>query len=222
MTEEAPPRLPLPCVMLVTDRRLCGERRLEDVVGAAVEGGVNVVQVREKDLPSAELYALVVRLMSVVGNRALVTVNDRVDVALAARADGVQLGMHGLPTEVARPLSPRLLLGRSVHDVSGAAAATSGGADLLVVGTMFASDSHPGMLPNGPTLLRKIGAAVTLPLVGIGGIGTANAAQVIGAGASGVAVVREILGALDPREATAKLAAAVHAAWPTAPLHKRQ
>lgn len=220
MTGPPRPELPLPCIMLVTDRHRC-ERRLEDVVAAAVEGGVNVVQVREKDLPGGELYDLVARLISVVRNRALVMVNERLDVALAARADGVQLGAEALPTEAARSLAPGLLLGRSVHDVACAAGAAAAGADLLVAGTIFASHSHSGIPPAGPTLLRKIATTTTLPLVGIGGITAANATQVIGAGASGVAVITEILGALDPREAAAKLAAAVHAAWPTAPLHKR-
>ena len=231
MTPEAAPdrpRLPLPCIMLVTDRHAAAERspvgsypRLDDVVGAAVEGGVNVVQVREKDLPSGELYELVARLIAIVGSRALVLVNDRLDVALATGADGVQLGTTALPTEAARPLAPALLLGRSVHDVACAAEAAARGADLLVVGTMFATSSHPGLSPAGPNLLRKIAAATHVPLVGIGGIGVANAHQVIAAGASGVAVISEILRAPDPREAAARLASAVQEAWPTAPLHKR-
>ena len=221
MTYRPRPELPLPCIMLVTDRRRCGERRLDEVVGAAVEGGVNVVQVREKDLPSGELYDLVTRLISVVGSRALTMVNERLDVALAAHADGVQLPADALPTEAARPLTSELLLGRSVHDVACGAEAAARGADLLVVGAMFATHSHPGLPPAGPSLVRKIATTTTLPLVGIGGVTAANAAQVIGAGASGVAVISEILGALDPREASARLAAAVHAAWPTAPLHKR-
>ena len=222
------PRLPLPCIMLVTDRRAAAERsaggtyqRLEDVVGAAVEGGVNVVQVRERDLPGGELYELVARLIAIAGSHALVLVNDRLDVALATGADGVQLGAMAMPTEAVRPLAPNLLLGRSVHDVACAAEAAARGADLLVVGTMFATGSHPGISPAGPNLLRKIAATNHLPLIGIGGIGAANAAQVIAAGASGVAVISEILRAPDPREAAARLVAAVHEAWPTAPLHKR-
>jgi len=221
VTDRPRPELPLPCIMLVTDRRRCGERRLDEIVGAAVEGGVNVVQVREKDLPSGELFDLVSRLVSVVGTRALVMVNERLDVALAARADGVQLPGDALPTEAARALASELLVGRSVHDVAPGAAAATRGADLLLVGTMFPSQSHPGIPPAGPSLLRKLAGMVSVPLVGIGGITTANAAQVIGAGASGVAVISEILGALDPREAAARLASAVHDAWPTAPLHKR-
>jgi thiamine-phosphate pyrophosphorylase len=207
--------------MLVTDRTVCGDRRLEEVVEAAVEGGVNVVQLREKDLPAADLYALAVRLRQVVGTQALLFVNDRIDVALAAGAHGVQLGGDSLPTEAARQLAPDLLIGRSVHDVAQAADAVRNEADLLVVGTMFASRSHPGQAPSGPSLVRKIGGLTGLPLVGIGGITPINAPQVIGAGASGVAAISSIVSALDPRDGAAKLSAAVNEAWPTAPLHKR-
>ena len=112
------PVLPLPIVMLVTDRTACGDRRLEEIVEAAVEGGVNIVQLREKDLPASELYGLALRLRQIVGTQALLLVNDRVDVALAAGAHGVQLGGNALPTDVARALAPDLLIGRSVHDVA--------------------------------------------------------------------------------------------------------
>ena len=217
----ARPVLPLPCVMLVTDAQAGGERRIEEVVAAAVEGGVNMVQVRDKTVSGGELHARVTRIASAVCRRALIFVNERVDVALAASADGVQLGELALRTDVARSLAPGLLLGRSVHDSTAAAEAASQGADVLVVGTMFASPSHAGMAPAGPPLIRKISTVTSLPLIGIGGITARNAGQVIAAGASGVAVISEILSALDPREAAGKLAAAVHAAWPTAPLHKR-
>lgn len=213
--------LPLPIVMLVTDRQACGDRRLEDVVEAAVEGGVNMVQLREKDLPAADLYGLALRLRQIVGTQALLLVNDRVDVALAAQAHGVELGGSALPTEIARKLAPALLIGRSVHDVANAGGAVVDGADLLVVGTMFASRSHPGMTPAGPSLVRKVAAISTVPLIGIGGITPANATQVISAGASGVAAITSITMAPDPKDAATRLVKAVNEAWPTAPLHKR-
>jgi thiamine-phosphate pyrophosphorylase len=215
------PVLPLPIVMLVTDRKACGARRLEEVVEAAVEGGVNIVQLREKDLPAGDLYGLALRLRQIVGTQALLLVNDRVDVALACGAAGMELGGTGLPTEIARRLAPELVIGRSVHDVAHAAEAVADGADLLVVGTMFASRSHPGLSPAGPTLIRKVAALSTVPLIGIGGITPANATQVIAAGASGVAAISAITAALDPRDAAVRLVAAVNEAWPTAPLHKR-
>jgi thiamine-phosphate pyrophosphorylase len=213
--------LPLPIVMLVTDRQACGDRRLEDVVEAAIEGGVNMIQLREKDLPAADLYGLALRLRQIVGTQALLLVNDRVDVALAAHAHGVELRGDSLPTAIARKLAPGLLIGRSVHDVTSAGAAISDGAELLVVGTMFISRSHPGLSPSGPPLVRKVAAIATVPLIGIGGITPANATQVISAGASGVAVISAITMAPDPKDAAARLVTAVNEAWPTPPLHKR-
>jgi thiamine-phosphate diphosphorylase len=213
--------LPLPVIMLVTDRRACGGHRLEDVVEAALDGGVNVVQLREKDLPAAELFGLATRLRQLCGTRAVLLVNDRIDVALAAAAHGVELGAGGLPTETARRLAPDMLIGRSVHDVAHAAESVAVGADLLVVGTMFASRSHPGVSPAGPSLIRKIAALTTVPLVGIGGITPNNATQVIAAGAAGVAAISAITLAHDPRDAASRLVAAVQEAWPTAPLHRR-
>jgi thiamine-phosphate pyrophosphorylase len=207
--------------MLVTDRKACADRRLEDVVEAAVEGGVNAVQLREKDVPSGDLYGLALRLRQIVGTQALLLVNDRVDVALAAGAHGVELGGTALPTEVARSLAPDLLIGRSVHDATHAAQAIRDDADLLLVGTMFASRSHPGQTPAGPPLMRRVAALGTVPLVGIGGITAANATQVIAAGAYGVAAITAITMAPDPRDAAKRLVAAVQDAWPTAPLHKR-
>lgn len=217
----ARPVLPLPIVMLVTDRTACGDRRLEDVVEAAVEGGVNAVQLREKDLPAGDLFGLSMRLRQIVGSQALLLVNDRLDVALAAGAHGVELGGTSLPTEIARKLAPNLVIGRSVHDVAHAAQAIQDGADLLVVGTMFASRSHPGQTPAGPPLIRRVAALSPIPLIGIGGITPANATQVIAAGANGVAAITAITMAPDPREAAKRLVAAVQDAWPTAPLHKR-
>jgi thiamine-phosphate pyrophosphorylase len=207
--------------MLVTDRHACNDRRLEDVVEAAVEGGINMVQLREKDLPAADLYGLALRLRQIVGTQALLMVNDRIDVALAAKAHGVELGSTALPTGIARQLAPDLLIGRSVHDVAHAGAAVVDGADLLVVGTMFASRSHPGLTPAGPSLIRKVAGLSTVPLIGIGGITSANATQVISAGASGVAAITAITMAHDPKDAAVRLVTAVNEAWPTAPLHKR-
>jgi thiamine-phosphate pyrophosphorylase len=208
--------------MLVTDRHACGERRLDEVVEAAVQGGVNIVQLREKDLPARDLYDLALRLRQIVGTQALLLVNDRIDVALASGAHGAELGGTALPTDIARQLAPDLLIGRSVHGAAQAAEAVADGADLLVVGTMFASRSHPGLSPAGPSLVRKVAGVTSVPLIGIGGITAANATQVVAAGASGVAAITSITQAQDPRDAAARLVAAVNEAWATAPLHKRR
>lgn len=172
-----------------------------EVVEAAVRGGADMVQVREKDLPARELLEVAGTLMEAVGNRTLLFVNDRIDVAVAAEADGVQLGEDALPVEVVQEVAPDSLVGRSVHSVDGAVEAESAGADLLIAGTVFATGSHPAGAPQGVDLLRRIGQRVGLPVLGIGGINAENAGSVIEAGASGAAVVTAISESPDPEAA---------------------
>ena len=102
-------RIPIPCLCLVTDRRLCNSdpEELERRVAGAVRGGVNMVQLREKDLTGGRLLELALRLRKATNGSALLFVNERADVALACGADGVQLGEEGLPPEAARKVAGR-------------------------------------------------------------------------------------------------------------------
>ena len=205
--------LPDPCLCLVTDRSVGGEATLVTRVAEAVAGGVDLVQVREKDLHGAQLLDLALRLRDAIGGRALLVVNERVDVAAALPAEGVQLGEDAIPVAAARRiLGPDMLIGRSVHSVEGAERAVSDGADFLVVGTMFASRSHPGEEPTGPDLVKRIVRRCQLPSIGIGGITKDNCRQVIEAGATGVAVITGILAAPSPGEAARNLKEALVAA----------
>ena len=211
-----PARLPDPCLCLVTDRRVGGDAAdaaaLVDRVAAAVAGGVDLVQLREKDLPGGRLLALAAALKDAIGEAALLVVNERVDVAVALPADGVQLGEEALPVAAARRLlGPQALIGRSVHSVDGARQAITAKADFLVAGTMYASRSHPGEAPAGPELIRRIAGLSDLPLIGIGGITAANAPAVLAAGATGVAVISGILADPDPGEAARRLKDAMRA-----------
>jgi len=208
--------LPRPCLCLVTDRSAVGDDTKEMVqrVTQAVLGGVDLVQVREKDLPAGELLQLTQSLLESVEGRAKLIVNDRADIALVARAHGVQLGEEGLPVAAAREsIGNGGLIGRSVHSVGAATQAQDDGADFLIVGTMFASRSHPGETPTGPKLMQEISSKCKLPLIGIGGIIPENASEVIQAGASGVAVISHILAASDPRAAASELKEAICEAW---------
>ena len=168
----------------------------------AVAGGVNMVQLREKDLPGAHLLDLAQHLRQVTQGSALFIVNERLDVAIACGADGVQLGEESIPVKAARAVAgENMLVGRSVHSMNGSTVAEDQGADFLVVGTIFASRSHGGAEPSGPELLTKIASQVSLPLLGIGGINVSNVAQVIESGASGAALISGILSSENPRQA---------------------
>ena len=175
---------------------------MEAAVVAAVGGGVDMVQLRKKDLPGRALLAVGQRLKQAIDGRALLIVNERVDVAQACDADGVQLGEDGLPVPVVRRLlGEGKLIGRSVHSAEAALQAQSEGADFLVVGTIFSTGSHPGAKPAGVDLLAEVARQVKIPFLGIGGITSENVADVMRAGASGAALISAILSAPDPQEA---------------------
>jgi len=219
MVEDAPlpsrmGRLRLPTLCLITDRHQCGGSELEAVVEAAIEGGVNVVQLREKDLPAGELFSLGMRLRAVTRGKALLLINDRVDVAQACGADGVHLPENGLPTSIARWVMGRnALVGRSAHAVEAAVQAGRDGVDLVQLGTIFDSPSKPDSTPAGPELLREVADAVSVPVLAVGGVTPENAAEAIAAGASGVAVISAICGADDPKAAAKALVEAMTEAW---------
>ena len=171
-----------------------------------------MVQLREKDMPASDLYDLGVELVRVTADRALLFVNDRVDVALACGAHGVQIGERGLPTRRARELAgSRLLIGRSVHSVAGAKEAEEAGADLLILGTIYPTASHPEGPYGGEDLVREASDRVSIPIIAIGGVTACNAGAVIRAGASGVAVIGAVMDSADPRAAAARLNSAVKA-----------
>jgi thiamine-phosphate pyrophosphorylase len=199
--------------MLVTDRRRLRGRRLEDVASEAVAGGANVVQLREKDLPSGDLYDLATSLRAALAGRALLLVNEQADVALAAGADGVHLPERGLPGKAVREMvGDKCIVGRSVHSVDAAVRAEQEGADFVEVGTIYETASKPGAAPAGVELVDAVARAVQVPVVAIGGITPENVAEVIEAGADGVAVIGSTMDADDPKQAASRLRQALDAA----------
>lgn len=193
--------------MLVANPAQCGERSLPEIVAEAIQGGVNVVQLRARHLPAAELLELARRLRGVCGPDAHLIINDRLDVAMLSGADGVHLGETSLPVAaVRRFLPPSMFVGRSVHSVNAARQAELDGADYILIGTLFESPSHPDAAPAGVELLENVRSRVTIPVIGIGGIQPGNVEQCWSAGAAGVAVQSAIVRAENPREAAGRLA----------------
>lgn len=197
-----------PVLHLIADRQAPDP---EAAVAAALRGGVDWVQVRDKSASAAELYDLVTRLLPLCRRAgAGLLVNDRVDVALAAGADGVHLARKSLPVAVVRRLlPPGMLLGASVHSLEEALAAAADGADYLTFGSVFPTRSHPGQPAAGLSALAAVVAAVDVPVLAIGGIAPDNVERVLGTGAAGVAVISSILGDPDPEAAAARLRAAL-------------
>ncbi len=193
------------CLLLSVDRcRHPWEHTLTEAIG----GGVDCVQVREKSMADRSLLEHTRRVISLARPHGVaVVVNDRVDVALAARADGVHLGTGDLPVRAARAFAGKaLLIGASTHSLEEADAVVSEGADLLGVGCMFASGTKPGLEPAGPELLRELRRRhPAMPHLAIGGIGPENLARLVEAGARGVAVSSALLDADDPRAVAASM-----------------
>lgn len=161
-------------LMLVTDSTLVAPAALADVVERAVVGGVDAVCLREKVLAEAELIRLGRSLRAVTRGHARLLVNGSCAVAVACAADGLHV-----PEAMPRPPCDGLPVGRSVHGVEAAQAAGEEGAAYLLLGTVFASRSHPGGAAGGLTLVREVRRHTHLPLIAIGGITDQNAAQVI-------------------------------------------
>jgi len=197
--------------MLVTDRALCGGADgLLVAVEDALSAGVDAVQLRERDLPAAELLPLARRLRAVTEGRALLLVNGPLEVALACNADGVHLPEAAPMVE--RPARP-FLVGRSVHSAEAARRAEAEGADYIVAGPVYETRSHAGVEPAGLALIEEIAAAVRVPVLAIGGITTERVEEVVRAGASGVAVISAVLAQPDPLAAAEALRRALDAAW---------
>ena len=187
-----------PRLCYITDRRGLEPRPILPRILAAIEAGVDLVQIRENDLPTRELLELVGGAVAgAAGTTVKVVVNDRLDIALAAGAHGVHLGVRSIPPEAARAAVSRLslpdpfLVGVSCHSLEQALAAEIAGADYILLGPIFAT---PSKLAYGPPLgvekLRDATASVKVPVFALGGIGVEQVKSCLAAGAAGIAGIR--------------------------------
>lgn len=184
---------------LVTDRTLMTTGTLEEAVEQAIDGGCSVIQLREKELTSREFYeaARQMRTLTKARNVPLI-INDRLDIALAVGADGVHLGQKDLPCKEARKLlGDTFLIGVSTATVAEAKQAQADGADYLGVGAMHVTATKTNTRPVTPALLAEIKAAVSIPVVAIGGINESNVEELRGTQIDGIAVVSAILAKPD-------------------------
>lgn len=184
---------------LVTDRRLMSSRTVEESVERAVAGGASVVQLREKDCTSREFYELAVRVRKITAPKNVpLIINDRIDICLAADADGVHLGQKDLPCrEARRILGADKLIGVSAALPEEARQAQADGADYLGVGAVFPTGTKSDTRPVTPEIIREIRAAVTIPFVVIGGINAENIGELYGLGINGAAVVSAVVARED-------------------------
>ena len=197
---------------VITDATLGPGRDHVAVARAALAGGADMIQLRDKAPDLRQLLPQACAIQALCRSHgAVFIVNDRLDLALAAGADGVHLGQDDLPAEAARRLlGPERILGISTHSREQAEAADKIGADYVGFGPMFATGTkNTGYTPRGPAALREIRAAVHLPILAIGGITLENVAEVIAEGATAPAVISAIVGAPDIAAAAAAFRARV-------------
>jgi len=181
-------------------------------VGAGIRGGVTHVVLRRPNDPASELYRAATALSPAFRDGATwkLLVHDRIDVALAADAQGAHLRLNSIPGSPARHLlGEERMLGMSVHTRGQAIAAALQYADFVMFGHVYETPSHPGQPGRGLDALREVVAAVDVPVIAIGGITMENVDDVLAAGASGIAVIRAISAADDPEAAARALRTAL-------------
>lgn len=191
-------------VLVIVEAGLAAPRSVVDVVQAALAGGARAVQLRNKGDTARELRAAGERLLPLLRQAgALFFVNDRLDVALTLEADGVHVGPEDLPVSAVRAAAPKaFLIGRSADDPEAARQAVADGADYIGCGTVFPTSTKQdagGVI--GVEGLRRVVDAVSVPVVGIGGITVEGVGDIVKAGAAGVAVVSAVMSASDPAAA---------------------
>ena len=191
----------------VTDRHWLNGRTLPEVVRESLEGGVTMVQLREKQLDDAQFLEEAVRIQQLCREfRVPFLINDRVDICLAVGADGVHVGQSDMEAgDVRAKLGPDKIIGVTAKTVAQAVLAEQRGANYLGVGAVFPTGTKSDTSVIDHQTLREICAAVSIPVVAIGGIDLENAALLRGSGIRGIAVVSAIYGQRDIRRAAAAL-----------------
>lgn len=180
----------------VTDRKLCGERSLVDVIEAGIQGGVDGVQLREKDLDGRALYELASALQAVCARHDVpLLINDRIDIALAVGTAGVHLPVTSFTASDARHLlGPSKLIGVSTHNLEQVQRAERDGADFVVFGPIFTTPSKAAYGPPlGLPALEEVTRTTAIPVLAIGGMNEANMASALSHGAAGIAAIRDII-----------------------------
>jgi thiamine-phosphate pyrophosphorylase len=209
MNFRRPGRAPDLRLIVVTDSRLAAPRAITEIVIEALAGGAPAIQLRDKEATPRELAGQAMTLLPHVrAAGALLFINDRIDVALACGADGAHIGPSDIPLRDARRITPPgFLLGFSTDDPAAAKAAEQQGASYIGCGAVFGTTTkrEVGDERIGTRRLDDVARAVSIPVIGIGGISAANVSQVAATGAAGAAVVGAIMKAPDPSAVTAQL-----------------
>jgi thiamine-phosphate pyrophosphorylase len=197
-------------IYFVTSELVSEGRATLDIIKAALDGGIKLIQLREKDIPVNSFVKLALEARKLTaGYDALLIVNDRPDVAMASGADGVHLGQDDFPFDKARRLAPDLIIGASTHNVKEAKEAETAGASYINIGPIFKTETKKWDEEFlGIAGIKEIASAVNIPFTVMGGIKKEHIPELRDAGANAIALVTAITSATDPETATEELLAA--------------
>ncbi|WP_052947914.1 thiamine phosphate synthase [Aneurinibacillus tyrosinisolvens] len=197
-----------------------GKQPLEKVAGTVrkIHPYIDVFHLREKERTARELADSVYCLYESGLPPARLSINDRLDVALAVQAGYIHLAYHSLPPMLAKRLVHTQKIGVSVHNVEEAVEAERGGADYLLFGHVFPTNSKPGLPPRGLPALRHVVKASGIPVIALGGITPANAAEALATGCAGIALMSAVMEAGNPELAAKQFRSAIDEAY-VKPLH---
>ncbi len=196
-------------LILITDRKIC-RSPLIDIVKLSLKGGVNTVQLREKDLSAKDLFELATEIKCLTDEAgANLIINDRPDIMVAAGASGVHIGIRSMPVKAVRQvIGNKKLIGYSAHSVEDAKLAQKDGADYVTISPIFETNVKPGGVlqkPLGPGIIKVVKDVVRIPVVALGGINENNVNEVVRNDADGVALISGVLLAPNPFKAAEKI-----------------
>lgn len=192
---------------LVTDKRNKTDDEFLEIIEKAIKGGTTVVQIREKEGETLDFYNLALKVKEITSKYNVpLIVNDRIDVALAIKSEGVHIGQTDMPADVARSLiGDEMILGVSASTVEEARKAEKDGADYIGTGAVFPTatkDDAPSITKDD---LKEVTGSINIPTVAIGGITLENASELAGTGIAGISVVSAIMNSKDPKIASENL-----------------
>jgi thiamine-phosphate pyrophosphorylase len=195
--------------VLVTESFSQGD--LIETTEATLQGGADIVQLREKGWPDNQLSLTATQIRAhCKKHHALFIMNDRADIATIAKADGVHVGQDDLSVQEVRQIIPSSsIIGKSAHTTKEVEGVIAEGVDYIAVGAIYATEVKPDVVPVGVAFIRKVRDMTDLPIVAIGGITEYNAAQVMAAGASAVAICQGIIASDDPEGVTRRIRDAI-------------
>ena len=185
---------------VITNRLLCGERTLTEVIGVVCRGGVKAIQLREKDLPAKSIFNLAREIQQICKKTGVkLMINDRFDIARAISADGVHLTSKSLPIEIVRKyFNSDKLVGVSTHSLEEARQAEVSGADFALFGPIYPTPSKAAYGdPQGLTKLQEVAKSVSIPVFAVGGITPDKAKKCVESDAFGVAVISSVMSTRD-------------------------